>query len=367
MSEPPLEMWLGDDALGTLERAPRVAVSASGRVVAVWQSLAPDGSWDIGYRFSPDFGVTWSPAQLMYRLKSQNVEPQVAMDDAGNALLLLAAPSDATSWIAVYSAVAPVGADVFAIVEEIEFAGINQTLSLHRYGTSAMAFFNDVETSARDLHAVELAFDGTVIEHRIIGGPLADHPASLCEDRATGDAYIVRTQEQSDAIEVLSLPFISAEYDLSIDTASSAHQNRPFCHARDGQLWIGYTEEALGDDDATAPAIRLAHFANRSGAGFSDVALDDPGYNSLVHPTLAGDGDAFRLLYYAGNGPGDPNGAVRLMTSDGASVGDVETISSVRFDAVELAEPDIAVGGGYTFAVHVFNGNGNPRAKLYRR
>ena len=63
---------------------PRIAVSPAGDAIAVWnrQDASSNNVWASRYRG----GLGWSAAELLESLADHAFNPQIAMDEAGNAM-----------------------------------------------------------------------------------------------------------------------------------------------------------------------------------------------------------------------------------------------------------------------------------------
>jgi hypothetical protein len=321
------------------EAETQIAVAPDGTIAMVWNSATVDAGPRIGYRFSMDDGVTFTPIRYIDppKLGLAGTDPAIAVDSNGNfyasILGLHYGQTGDFGDMHVYVAKAPAGSTSFGQPIEVTDPATSVTeindhpkIKVTQHGTVVVVFMNSGGgIAARSPDGVNWQ-RSTITQE-------SSNLFSLCE----GGGNLYTTYVGNYGIELRASQDEGQTWSTDATYVSPNGEtpayNDPTCVAQGSEVWVTYgiSDGNFTGEDALDPAVAL-NVAHSSDFGVSfpthTNALDGASGKLALHPVLVREaGGAFDLAYLTGAAEMDSDGSLRWTHAASTTFG-----QSVRVD-----------------------------------
>jgi hypothetical protein len=333
-----------------VESEVQLAVAPGGTIAIAWiaEVAGPPYSW-IGYRFSTDGGMTFSPiGRLSLPNGLAGSDPAVAVDASGNFYLaalgahFVGTTSPTPDYTRIFIAEAPKGTTAFGAW--VEASDPQQTL-FHDHpkifvtaaGTIVVVYAQAPSvTATMGAGQVARSTDGVNWQRTTVVGPPAIQFANLfwlCEGagilyttylEATSTNVYIALRSSTDEGATWTSP--STVVSLASEVAAGLD---PTCVAFGNDVWVAYATNTVPTTDPTnfldtAQTIPIAHIGERGSTvdATRTQSLDKAAGALGLLPVLVREaGGTFDVAYLTGSAEGDTAGSMRYTRMAGTTFG----------------------------------------------
>jgi hypothetical protein len=333
---------ISESADSVMEAETHLAVTPAGVAAVAWISIPAGAQAAIGTTFSLDGGATWTPPIAVSSPDGRDAsDPVLVVEPAGGFYLTWVGfyrdgagnPSD----MHVYVAHAPIGATSFGAPVAVSAPDPNAFydkpwIAMTSKGTAVVTYSRQ---SGSELSLVAArSTDGQSWQESIIAtdpfGTSYRNLAYPCASRNADRLYVTYPRAGQFGVEAISLAWSDdqgATWSSEMDVANAPQEplayEDPTCVAEGDDLWISYglsQDPPAVESTALLDAIRVVH--SKDAGASVDVRLyahDVAAGQFYLLPAMTREDDgSLDVLYYAGDGDGQPGTIRRARMPAGA-------------------------------------------------